>query len=315
MIIKTERLILRPWEESDAEDLYFYAKDERVGPAAGWLPHTSVENSREIIKTILSVPETYAVCLKEDNRAIGSIGLMLGQLSNIHLPENQAELGYWLGVPFWGQGLIPEAARALIRRGFYELNLEKIWCGYFDGNEKSKRVQQKCGFSYHHTVKDIVWKTTDKTLTEHITCLGRKFARPLFIDEIPAAKELAWDVFMRFEAPVYSEEGIQTFRNFLDGRQGSELLNWYGAFDGGELIGTLAMRENQHISLFFVKAEQQGKGFGRLLFERMKNDYETKKITVNSSPYAVPIYKKLGFVPTSPEQTADGIRFTPMKFE
>ena len=60
MIIKTERLILRPWEESDAEDLYLYAKDERVGPAAGWLPHTSVENSRKIIKTVLSEPETYA---------------------------------------------------------------------------------------------------------------------------------------------------------------------------------------------------------------------------------------------------------------
>ena len=76
MIFETERLILRPWEETDAESLYEYAKDDRIGPIAGWPVHTSVENSREIIKTVLSAPETYAVCLKEDNRAIGSIGLI-----------------------------------------------------------------------------------------------------------------------------------------------------------------------------------------------------------------------------------------------
>lgn len=69
MILKTERLILRPWEESDSETLYKYASDPKVGPIAGWPPHTSVENSREIIKTVLSAPETYAVCLKEYNKA------------------------------------------------------------------------------------------------------------------------------------------------------------------------------------------------------------------------------------------------------
>ena len=72
MIIETERLILRPWQESDAEDLYTYAKDPAVGPPAGWPPHTSVENSREIIKTVLSRPETYAVCLK-NGKPIGTI--------------------------------------------------------------------------------------------------------------------------------------------------------------------------------------------------------------------------------------------------
>ena len=68
-MIETERLILRPWNETDAESLYEYAKDDRVGPIAGWPPHTSVENSREVIKTVLSAPETYAVCLKENNKS------------------------------------------------------------------------------------------------------------------------------------------------------------------------------------------------------------------------------------------------------
>lgn len=173
MILKTERLILRPWEESDAESLYKYAKDDRVGPIAGWPPHTSVENSLEIIKNVLVVPETYAVCLKDDNRAIGSIGLMIGKQSNLDLPDNEAELGYWVGVPFWGQGIIPEAAKELMLHGFKDLKLQAIWCGYFDGNEKSKRVQEKCGFSYHHTNKDVYWKLIDDIRTEHITQLSK----------------------------------------------------------------------------------------------------------------------------------------------
>ena len=173
MTFKTERLILRPWEETDAESLYEYAKDDRVGPIAGWPPHTSVENSREIIRTVLSAPETYAVCLKGDNRAIGSIGLMIGKQSNLNLPDTEGEIGYWIGVPFWGRGLIPEATREIIRHAFEDLQLETLWCGYFDGNHKSRRVQEKCGFTYHHTNRDMHWKLMDDIRTEHITKLSR----------------------------------------------------------------------------------------------------------------------------------------------
>ena len=174
MILYTERLILRPWEESDAESLYGYAKDDRVGPIAGWPAHTDVENSREVIRTVLSVPETYAVCLKEDNAAIGAVGLKIGSQSNLSLPENEAEIGYWIGVPFWGRGLIPEAVREVIRHAFVDLRLDTLWCGYFDGNEKSKRAQEKCGFKYHHTNKDILWALMGDIRTEHITRLTRE---------------------------------------------------------------------------------------------------------------------------------------------
>ncbi|MCP1102239.1 ribosomal-protein-alanine N-acetyltransferase [Aequitasia blattaphilus] len=174
MVIKTERLILRPWEEKDAADLYEYAKDERVGPSAGWIPHTSVENSKEIIQTIFSAPETYAVVLKETNQPIGSIGLMIGENSNLDILEDECEIGYWIGVPYWGKGLIPEAVRRLVDYGFTDLKMKKIWCGYFDGNEKSRRVQEKCGFQYHHTNKDIKWEITGEILTEHVTCLTKE---------------------------------------------------------------------------------------------------------------------------------------------
>jgi RimJ/RimL family protein N-acetyltransferase len=171
--IETERLILRPWEETDAESLYEYAKDPAVGPVAGWPVHTSIENSREIIRDVLSAPETYAVCLKEDNKAAGCVGLMIGDKSNIGLPDTEGEIGYWIGVPFWGQGLIPEAVNAIIRHAFADLKLEMLWCGYFEGNEKSKRVQEKCGFRYHHTNSDIYWERMGDIRTEHITRLTR----------------------------------------------------------------------------------------------------------------------------------------------
>lgn len=174
MQLTTERLILRPWLETDAESLYQYAKDPSVGPIAGWPPHTSVANSREIIRDVLSAEETYAVCLKKDDKPVGSIGLMMGNTSNLELPDTEGEIGYWIGVPFWGQGLIPEAVREILHHGFEDLKLEKIWCGYFDGNEKSKRVQEKCGFVYHHTNQDIYWKLMDDIRTEHISCLSRK---------------------------------------------------------------------------------------------------------------------------------------------
>ena len=174
MILTTDRLILRPWTDADAETLYQYAKDPEVGPIAGWPVHTSVENSLEIIRTVLSADETYAVCLKDNNVAVGSVGLMIGKSSNLDLPDTEGEIGYWIGVPFWGQALIPEACREMIRHGFEDLGLEKLWCGCFEGNIKSKRAQEKCGFRYHHTNRDIHWALMDNIRTEHVTCLSRE---------------------------------------------------------------------------------------------------------------------------------------------
>ena len=153
MILTTERLILRPWEGSDAKDLYEYAKDDRIGPATGWPVHTSAEQSRQIIRDFLAVPEVFAIVLKETGLPIGSIGLHFH--SDLAEKDDEAELGYWLGVPYWGQGIVPEAAREMLRHAFEDLGLARVWCGYYDGNEKSKRVQEKLGFR-HQWVSDNV---------------------------------------------------------------------------------------------------------------------------------------------------------------
>ena len=150
MILETKRLILRPWELSDASSLYQYASDPDVGPSAGWAVHTDIDDSRRVIREILSKPETYAVVRKGTDEAVGSISLMFGA-DNMSGKDSEPELGYWIGKPFWGNGYIPEAAECLIRRAFADLNADAVWCGYYEGNDKSRRVGEKCGFSYVRT--------------------------------------------------------------------------------------------------------------------------------------------------------------------
>jgi len=164
MILQTSRLILRPWCEDDAESLYKYASDPEVGPRAGWPPHTSVEDSRNIILTVLSKPETYAVVLKESGEAVGSIGFHRNDLAE---KPDEYELGYWIGRPFWGRGLIPEASRAMLRHAFADLGMKRIWCGYYDGNERSRRVQEKLGFLFHHTTEGIEVRRLGEVRTGH----------------------------------------------------------------------------------------------------------------------------------------------------
>ncbi len=188
MHLVTKRLILRQWTEDDAEELYKYAKDPAVGPAAGWPAHTSVENSREIIKGALSRDETYAVVLKETGNPVGSISIMFTGHSAVSMRKSEAEIGYWIGVPYWGQGLIPEAVKELLRYCFEDLHCSGIWCGYYDGNERSRRVQEKCGFVYHHTEYNKPCKLMGDVRTEHFTYLTKS-------KWIKDKKELWWGVF------------------------------------------------------------------------------------------------------------------------
>lgn len=317
-IFKTERLILRPWEESDAESLYEYARDPDVGPIAGWPVHTSVENSLEIIRNVLSAPETYAICLKEDDKAIGSIGLISPQASHTAMSEKEMEVGYWIGKPFWGQWLVPEAVKRIERHAFEDLGCTGLWCGYYDGNVKSKRAQEKCGFVFHHTEIGKPCPLMGDVRTEHFSYLSKEewlsgiVVRHLSNREIPEAHDLAWKVFLQYESPDYSAEGTEEFRKCLHDADYLNNIEYYGAFLRDAMVGILAIRkENSHICFCFVDGRYHRKGFGRKMFKRLRMDYPGE-ITLNSSPYGLPFYLRIGFVPTSREQTVNGIRFTPM---
>lgn len=172
-MMKTERLILRKWEETDAESLFEYASDPDVGPIAGWQPHRSVEESIDVIKNVFCGAECYAICEKENGKAIGAIELKLNGHTDMTERDDECELGYWLGKPFWGRGYMPEAAREIIRHGFEDLGMNIIWCGYYEGNQKSKRVQEKLGFVYHHTCPDVPVPLLDEVRVGHTNIMTR----------------------------------------------------------------------------------------------------------------------------------------------
>ena len=172
-ILLTDRLILRPWNEADACALYTYARDPEVGPIAGWPPHQSVEESREIIRTVFSMPETYAVVLRDTLEPIGSVGLLLGDAADPLAKDTEAELGYWVGVPHWGHGYIPEAAHEMMRHAFEDLELHGLWCICDDTNDKSKRVMEKLGFVYSHTQEGVPCELMGDVRTYYYTYMPR----------------------------------------------------------------------------------------------------------------------------------------------
>lgn len=161
-VIKTQRLVLRPWDGTDAPALFPLASDPAVGPAAGWPAHASEEESLCVIRDVLSAPESYAVCLRGVGSAgepagtlVGAIALKDAASSTFATGAGERELGYWVGRPFWGRGYAPEAARALIDFARRALSVSTIWLGYYAGNRKSARVQNKLGFRYVRTDRDV----------------------------------------------------------------------------------------------------------------------------------------------------------------
>ena len=144
--METERVILRPWRENDAETLFKYASDPQVGPRAGWPPHKSVEESLQIIRTVFNTEGMWAVELKETGEPIGCVGYLPASHSNLAIGENQVEVGYWIARPYWGRGICTEALRRVIDHCFREKGFSVLWGDYFPENPASGRVMEKCGF-------------------------------------------------------------------------------------------------------------------------------------------------------------------------
>ena len=172
-ILKTERLILRKWDESDADSLFEYAKDPDVGPIAGWPPHQNVEESLAVIRNVFNGQEAYAICLREDNKAIGAIELKLNGYTDLTDRDDECELGYWIGKPFWGRGLMPEAGREILRHAFEDLGMTKVWCGYYEGNTKSKRVQEKLNFRYQWKSENVDVPLMNEQRTGHVSSMTK----------------------------------------------------------------------------------------------------------------------------------------------
>lgn len=130
--------------------------------------------------------------------------------------------------------------------------------------------------------------------------------------EKETALKLVWKVFLEYESLDYTQEGIDEFYKTIHDENYLAMLSFYGAFTNEELVGVIATRNSgKHIALFFVDGKYHRQGFGKQLFDAVQTD----KMTVNSSPYAVPVYSKLGFKLVNTEQVVNGLRFTPMELQ
>ena len=151
-VLETERTILRPFADTDAEDVYAYSSDPRVGPIAGWKPHRSLEESRKIIRTVFSEPDVFAVVDRESGRVVGSAGFVASHSPGEVVHEGRSsEIGYALSPDYWGRGLMPEVVAELLRYGFEDLRMDEIWVTHYWENRRSRRVIEKSGFLYAFT--------------------------------------------------------------------------------------------------------------------------------------------------------------------
>lgn len=154
--IETERLLLRAFAETDLEDMYAYASVPGVGEMAGWPRHENIETTEKILRSFIEGREVLAIVHKADQKVIGSLGLHISwaneeaDYAHLHVKE----IGYVLAKPYWGQGLVPEAVCALMEYGFANLGLDAFTCGHFVHNAQSRRVIEKCGFTF---VKEDTW--------------------------------------------------------------------------------------------------------------------------------------------------------------
>lgn len=151
MILYTERLILRPINLEDANDIFEYASGPNVGLNAGWKPHENIEETIELINLLfLGKEDIFGIVLKESEKLIGTIGL-------IKDPKRENEkarmLGYAIGEIYWGFGYTTEAAKAVVKYGFEFCGYNLISAYRYPHNSRSGRVLEKCGFTYEGTLK------------------------------------------------------------------------------------------------------------------------------------------------------------------
>lgn len=155
-ILETERLILRPWKESDVDDFYEYASVDGVGQMAGWQPHENIEKSKMILESFISGKKTFALVDKATGKVIGSLGLEEAERQGIDekfADKKGREIGYVLSKDYWGRGLMPEAVKRVIQYAFEDQGWDFLLCGHYNENHQSRRVIEKCGFQFYRDME------------------------------------------------------------------------------------------------------------------------------------------------------------------
>ena len=171
-LLQTKRLLLRPWDDDDANALFLLAKNEEIAKLCGWEPHKSIGDTLFALHNFLEIKESYAICLKENGTIIGSINLSFD--SKLINRPSECELGFWIGENYQRNGYAYEACLEVLRHAFVDLKLTKIWCSYIDGNNKSKNLQNKLGFSFCFDCKKTSANVSENEYAYHVNSLTKK---------------------------------------------------------------------------------------------------------------------------------------------
>ncbi len=172
---ETERLLLRNWKHSDFEDLFEFAKLESVAPHVAWNTHKAEQDSKNAISKFIKDDDVLAIELKKENKVIGSIALYRKKPDPNNQSDSQREIYYALNPKYWGKGYMPEAVSGLLDSCFNEQGLDLIWCGYYDGNEKSKKVIEKSGFKYAFNCMELNPAIGKEVITHYYNITKEKY--------------------------------------------------------------------------------------------------------------------------------------------
>lgn len=288
--IETERLILRGWQLNDLDDFYEYSKSPNVGPMAGWEPHRDKEVSKNILKSFIEKDEVWAITLKENGKAIGSIGL--------HPEENKGKyhaksIGFVLSEGYWNNGFMTEAVKRVMKYAFDEMNLDILTVFHFPHNLRSKNVILKCGFEYEtkltQTQKVYDGQVFDSVCysmlkNDYYKSMKNYAIIEITPDELPKC--------ISFWGDGNDRRLIE--RNTFVYKRDSEYVGGFALFERYEKCG--------HFSHFYVRNDLRGQGIGSSLLEfaieRLKEmSMEVMRLHVDkNNPRAIKLYEKYGFV-------------------
>lgn len=176
----TERLILRDFVMEDLADFNAYCANENVGINAGWTAHKNIEESKSILERFISEGHTYAIVPKGQNKVVGSVGIeQRNNILTMLLAERgyvgkNVEIGYALAYECWGKGYMTEAVKAVVKYAFEDKKVDYVVVGHFPENERSRRVIEKCGFTFVLSRIKAYERTDGVMMDEQVYCMTRQ---------------------------------------------------------------------------------------------------------------------------------------------
>lgn len=273
--LETIRLVIRPFQEKDAEAFFACCQNPNLGNNAGWAPHKTIEESREILRNVFIGQENiWAMTLKDTQQLIGSIGIV---------PDPKREnpqvrmLGYWLDEAHWGKGYMTEAVQAVLNYGFNELQLSLITANCYPHNKRSQQVLERNGFIYEGVLHQAEL-TYNGNILDHLCYYLPNICQPAPQDYEEILE--VWEASVRHTHHFLTEEHIQFYKPLVRNHY-LPAVELYIIRNASRKIVAFVGLSDELIEMLFVSPDEQGKGYGKRLLEYVTQKKQMNKVDVN----------------------------------